>query len=334
VAAPAIVDGLGATPDARPYALTYLRISALGLPAMLVVLAATGALRGVLDVRTPLIAAVAGAAANVVLNLLLVYPAGLGIAGSALGTVIAQTGMAAATTVVVARGARREGASLLPDPAGLRASGAASAALFVRTLAIRVYLLAAVAWAAASGTVALAAHTVAITIWGFLALVLDAVAIAGQPLVARGLGAGDTAEVRAVTRRLAWWGLGAGGLTAVAVLAALPWAPGLFTGDPAVRAALSDVLLVIAVVQLGAGLVFTLDGVLIGAGDHRYLAVAGVVTLAVFLAAGAVSNAVGAGLVGLWWAIGLHTAARLVTLVWRVRGSAWLRTGAAVPSRR
>lgn len=301
---------------------------------MLVVLAATGALRGVLDVRTPLVVAAAGAATNVVLNWVLVYPAGLGIAGAALGTVIAQVGMAVAMTTVVVRAARREGASLWPDATGIRASAAASGALFLRTLALRVYLLAAVGWAAAAGTVALAAHTVATTVWGFLALVIDAVAIAGQPLVARGLGAGDIPEVRAVTRRLSWWGLWAGGATALLVLACLPWAPALFTTDPDVRAVLTDVLLLVALFQIVAGVMFTLDGILIGAGDHRYLALAGLATLAVFLVAGGVAAALDGGLVGLWWAIGVYTVARLVTLAWRVRGTAWLRTGAVLGTRR
>jgi putative MATE family efflux protein len=328
-AAPVLIDALGATPEARPFAIVYLRVSAAGLPAMLVVLAATGALRGLLDVRTPLTVAVTGAVANVGLNYLLVYPAGLGIAGSALGTVIAQVGMAVALAVVVVRTARRHGAPLRPDSAGVRAAASAPGALFLRTLALRVHLLAAVAWAGAAGTVALAAHTVAITVWGFLALALDAVAIAGQALVARGLGAGEVPEVRAVARRLTWWGLWSGAATGVLVLACLPWAPALFSPDLAVRTALTDVLVLVALFQLIAGVTFALDGVLIGAGDHRYLAVTGLGTLAVFLAAGWAAAATGGGLVGLWWAIGGYTAARLAVLVGRVRGSTWLRTGDA-----
>ncbi|MGF1661272.1 MAG: MATE family efflux transporter [Kineosporiaceae bacterium] len=333
-AAPVLVDALGATPAARPFALVYLRVSAVGLPAMLVVLAATGALRGALDVRTPLVVAATGAAANVGLNYVLVYPAGWGIAGSALGTVIAQVGMAAALTAVVVRRARRHGASLRPDSAGIRTSASASGALFLRTLTLRIYLLAAVAWAGAAGTVALAAHTVAVAVWGFLALALDAVAIAAQALVARGLGAGDVGDVRAVTRRLAWWGLWSGAGTGVLVLACLPWAPGLFSPDPAVRHLLGDVLVLVALLQVVAGVTFALDGVLIGAGDHAYLAVTGVATLAVFLVAAWAATAAGGGLVGLWWAVGAHTAARLAVLVARTRGSAWLRTGAAPPGGR
>ena len=118
VLAPVLVDLLGASDRATPYALTYLRISLLGLPAMLVVLAATGALRGLKDTRTPLLATGLAAVANIPLNLVLVYPLGLGVAGSALGTVLAQLGAAAWLGSVVVRGARRHAAPLRPDRPG------------------------------------------------------------------------------------------------------------------------------------------------------------------------------------------------------------------------
>ncbi len=132
--APWLVDAFGASDTAAPYAITYLRISILGIPAMLAVLAATGVLRGLQDTRTPLYVAIAGFTANAVLNVTLVYGAGLGIAGSAWGTVIAQAGMAAAYLVVVIRGARKHGASLRPDAAGIRASARAGVPLLIRTL--------------------------------------------------------------------------------------------------------------------------------------------------------------------------------------------------------
>ena len=122
VTAPLLIDAFGTTAGATPYSLTYLRVSLPGIPAMLVVLAATGVLRGLQDTRTPLVVAVVGAAANVVLNIVLVYGLDLGIGGSALGTVIAQFGMAAAFVVVVVRGARRHQASLRPDLPGIRAA--------------------------------------------------------------------------------------------------------------------------------------------------------------------------------------------------------------------
>ena len=333
VLAEPLVGALGAAPDAAPYAVTYLRVSALGLPGMLVVLAATGVLRGLQDTRTPLVVAVTGAAVNLALNLALVYGAGLGIAGSALGTALTQTGMAAAFLVVVVRGARREGASLRPDLPGIRAAGRSGAPLVLRTLSLRAALLLMTYVAAGAGTVAVAAHQVAFTVWMFLSLVLDAVAIAGQAIVGRQLGASELAVARATTRRMIGWGIGSGVvLGALLLLLRAAFVP-LFTEDPAVRALLVDVLLVAAAGQPVCGVVFALDGVLIGAGNGRYLARAGLVTLAVFAPLAWAVHVTDGGLVQLWWAFTGFLVARLVTLVPRWRGEVWMVTGAASPGR-
>ena len=313
------------------YALLYLRVSLTGLPAMLVVLAATGVLRGLQDTRTPLAVAATGAAANVALNLALVYGLGMGIAGSALGTVLAQTGMAVVFAVVVGRGARRHGAPLRPDLAGIRTAGTAGLPLVVRTASLRAALLAMTYVAAAAGTVAVAAHQVAFTLWLLLSLALDAVAIAGQAIVGRYLGAGDVTGARAATRRMVGWGVAAGvGLGVAVVVLRAAYVP-VFTPDPEVRALLGTVLLVAAAFQPVCGVVFALDGVLIGAGDGRYLAGAGLVTLAVFLPLAGLVLLADAGLVALWWAFNGFLLARLATLVLRWRGDRWLVTGAALP---
>ena len=331
--APPLVTWLGAAPAAAPYAVTYLRISALGLPAMLVVLAATGVLRGLQDTRTPLVVAVAAAAANVVLNVLLVYPVGLGIAGSALGTVLAQVGAAAAFVTIVARSARRQGVPLRPDREGVRAAGRAGVALVVRTVALRAVLVAATAVAARIGDVAVAAHQVAFATWSLLALTLDAVAIAGQALVGRLLGAGKVAAARAAARRICAWGVATGVVLAVAVVVGrLAYAP-LFSADPQVQTLLATVLLAVAAQQPLAGLVFALDGVLIGAGDSRFLAWASIATTAVFLPAAGAVLVFDAGLAALWWgAMTLFLAVRAVLLVARSRGEAWLVPGASLPA--
>ena len=243
---------------------------------MLLVLAATGVLRGLQDTRTPMVAATVGAVANVVLNLALVYGAGLGIAGSALGTDLAQLGMAVALAAVVVRGARRHGVSGRPHGAGIRAAATVGVPLLVRTLTLRAALLVATYVAAAAGTVAVAAHQVAFTVWTLLALALDAVAIAGQAIVGRALGAGDAEGARAATRRMMQWGIVSGVLLAVVLILVRAAFVPLFTDDAEVRALLSSVLVVAALFQPVSGVVFALDGVLIGAGDGRYLALAGV----------------------------------------------------------
>ncbi|MDP9445261.1 MAG: MATE family efflux transporter [Actinomycetota bacterium] len=317
-------------PAVTPHALTYLRISSLGLPAMFLVLAATGVLRGLLDTRTPLVVMIAANLGNVALNLALVYGLGLGIAGSALGTVIAQAGAAAALVAVVLRAAREYDAPLLPDPTGIRAAGRLGVPLVVRTVTLRAALLLTTYVATAQGATSIAAHQVAFTVWTFLAFALDAVAIAAQALTGKTLGAGDAAATRRVTRRMLGWGLASGAVTGLLLLAGRDLLAPLFTPDPAVQALLSAVLVIVALQQPVAGVVFVLDGVLIGAGDGAYLAWAGVLTLVAFTPLALLVLLSGSGLLWLWAALGGFMLARLTTLLWRERGDAWLRTGAAV----
>ncbi|WP_327235624.1 MATE family efflux transporter [Streptomyces sp. NBC_01317] len=327
-AAPWLVDLFGASPTAAPYAITYLRISSLGIPAMLVVLAATGVLRGLQDTRTPLYVAVGGFGANAALNALFVYGFGFGIAGSAWGTVIAQCGMAAVYLVVVVRGARRHGASLRPDPAGIRAGARAGVPLLVRTLSLRAVLLIATAVAARLGDADIAAHQIILSLWSLTAFALDAIAIAGQAIIGRYLGAGDIRGAREACRRMVRWGVVSGVVFGVVIVLARPLFVPLFTGDQVVRDTLVPALLVVAVSQPVSGVVFVLDGVLMGAGDGRYLAGAMVVTLAVFAPVALAVPSWGGGLTALWWAMGLMMAVRLVTLWWRTRSGRWLVTGA------
>ncbi|MFE2635139.1 MATE family efflux transporter [Streptomyces scopuliridis] len=327
-AAPWLVGLFGASDAAAPYAVTYLRISSLGIPAMLVVLAATGVLRGLQDTRTPLYVAIGGFGANAVLNVVLVYGAGLGIAGSAWGTVLAQCAMAAVYLVVVVRGARRHGASLRPDAAGIRASAQAGVPLLVRTLSLRAVLLIATAVAARLGDVDVAAHQVILSLWSLMAFALDAIAIAGQAIIGRYLGAGDTQGAREACRRMVQWGVAAGVVLGVLIVATRPLFIPLFTGDQVVRDTLLPALLVVAVTQPISGIVFVLDGVLMGAGDGPYLAGAMLVTLAVFAPVALLVPALGGGLTALWWTMGLMMGVRMLTLWLRTRSGRWLVTGA------
>lgn len=328
VCAGPIVRWLGAGAEAAPYAESYLRVSALGLPGMLVVLAATGLLRGLHDMRTPLLVAIAAAVVNTLANWVLVYPLGLGIAGSAAGTASVQTAMAAVYGYAAWRACRGAGVGVRPDPRAVRASLSANLALLARTIGLRVYLLAAVWGAGTMGTVALAAHTIAANLWSTLALALDALAIAAQALVGHELGAGRTDRVRAVVARMNRWGLAFGVVTGVLLAALSPVLPAAFTSDAAVRAQLVPVLLVAAAFQPPAGVVFVLDGVLIGAGDATYLAWASLACTAVFLGVLGIVLAAGWGLTALWVAVGVFTLARLAFLWARARGTAWMRVGA------
>jgi putative MATE family efflux protein len=321
-------------PAVAEQATTYLRWAFLGVTPLLVMLAGTGILRGLQDTRTPLYIAVAGNLLNVGLNYVLVYPVGLGIAGSAIGTDLAQLGSAAALMAVVVAAARRHGASLRPDLPGVRRSGRAGFALVVRTLTLRASLLVMTYGAAVLGATSLATHQLASTLWTFLAFALDAIAIAAQAITGRYLGAGDTVVTRSVTRRMVQWGLVSGVVTGLGLAALSPVLGRLFTNDDAVRDMLWPVLLVAALFQPVAGVVFVLDGVLIGAGDGRYLAWGGVVVLAVFaplaVLAAHLATAAATGLVVLWVVFGVaFMGSRAVVLLHRARGDAWMVTGAA-----
>jgi putative MATE family efflux protein len=340
-AAPALVGLSGASGTAAPYAVTYLRVSTLGIPGMLVVLAATGVLRGLQDTRTPLYVAVAGFTANAGLNAALVYAVGLGIAGSAWGTVIAQTGMAAVYLLVVVRGIRRQStavadgtygpwwAALRPDTAGIRACARAGLPLLVRTVSLRGVLVIATAVAARLGDTAIAAHQITLTIWSLLAFALDAIAIAGQAIIGRCLGAEDAEGARAACRRMVEWGVACGVVLGLLVVLARPLLGPLFSSDPAVRNSLTTALLVVALTQPVCGVVFVLDGVLMGAGDGPYLAWSMLVTLAVFAPAAIAVPALGAGLTALWWAMALMMLTRLAALWLRAGSGRWIVTGAA-----
>jgi MATE family, multidrug efflux pump len=326
--APQIAAAFGGTPAVSDQAVIYLRISLLGAPSMLAVLAGTGVLRGLQDTRTPLLVAVAANAVNIGLNATFVLGLHWGIAGSAAGTVLAQTGSAAAYLVVVARGAAAAGIGLRPDRRGVTSAATAGASLVLRTLALQAVLVLMTALAARQSDAAIAAHQVAMRIWNLFVFALDAIAIAAQAITGRQLGSGDIAAARAATRRMIGWGAGYGALFSVVLLAIRPALPGLFGVTPEVRGLLLGVLLVVIIQQPAAGVVFVLDGVLIGAGDQDYLAVAGLVTFAVFGAAAVIVIRTGGGLVALWLAYTAWMLARLATLTLRARGSRWLVTGA------
>lgn len=332
----------GASPAALAHATTYLRISALGIPAMLVALASTGVLRGLQDTRTPLVASVAGFTSNIVLNLALVYGLGWGIAGSAWGTVMAQTGMATALVVVLVRHARAADAGLHPHPGRVLRAALSGIPLLVRTLALRAILLLTTWVAAGLGDVPLAAHQVAATVWSFLVFALDALAIAAQALTGKALGAGDVQGARSATATMVRWGVWGGAVLGAALLAVHRVLPLAFTSDEAVRSALAAALVVVALGQPLSGYVFVVDGVLIGAGDGRWLAKAMVATLLLYLplalgvhaAAGALLGDGGAegqalALAALWVAFTAFMAIRGVLFWRRVRTDDWAVTGAA-----
>jgi putative MATE family efflux protein len=328
-----LLSAMGADGDVLGFAHEYLVVSLAGIPAMLLVLAAMGVLRGLQDTRTPLIVAGAGFGVNILLNVVLVYGLGMSVAGAALGTVLAQWGMAAVYLVIVVRAARAEKVSLRPDWAGVHTVSRVGSWLMVRTLSLRVAILATVLVATAQGPLNLAAHQLAMTLFAFLAFALDALAIAAQALIGKELGAGNIPAVRVLTRTMTRWGLAFGVVTGLALWAASGGIGWLFTTDAGVHQALAAALVVMALGQPLAGYVFVLDGVLIGAGDARYLALAGVANLVVYLPLLWWVNAAALGdnpaaLAWLWAAFSLgYMAARGLTLGLRARTGRWMKVG-------
>lgn len=318
------VDAFGQPPEVAAAATTYLSISVWGLPAMLLVLAGTGLMRGLQDTRTPLVIVGVGFAANAALNAVFIYGFGWGVAGSALGTVIAQWGMAIIFVARAWAAARENGAPIRPGLDGVTVAAASGGWLLLRTLSLRAALVATVFVGSTIGVTELATLQIALALFSLLAFVLDALAIAGQAMIGHGLGARDSDRVVAVMRRLVRLGVVCG-VAIGAVLAAMsPVIGWVFSSDERIVAQLVPVVLLMALGVPLAGVVFVLDGVLIGAGDGRYLAWTGIVNLAMYVPllwlAGATQS-----LTGVWAAFGLgYIGARALTLGLRARGRRWL----------
>ena len=321
-AAPWIVRAMGAAEEVVGPALVYLRLRALAAVPLLVLQVGHGAFRGMKDTRTPLVITVVVNVVNGVVSWVLIYPVGLGIAGAAIGTVVAEVGAAAAFLVLGRR--RLSPPSLDIDPPAMRAIVRISRDLFLRTASLLVGLLVTTAVAARMGTAVVAAHQIARELWTLLALVLDGFAIAAQAMVATALGARDVARARADSRRLLLWGLGAGLLIGAVYLPLGQWLPRVFTSDASVISTVSGVWVLVAALQPIGGVVFVLDGVLMGAGDFRFLFWSTAAAALLFLAPVSVAALwFDWGLQGVWAGMAALMAVRLVTMVARWRSGAW-----------
>jgi putative MATE family efflux protein len=324
-AAGPLTRALAADPVAADAAAGWLRIAVLGAPGLLLAAAGNGWLRGVQDTRRPLFYVLGANVLSAILCPLLVYPAGLGLTGSAVANVVAQTLSGVLFLVAVVR----EGASLRPDPAVILRQIVLGRDLLIRGGAFQVCWLSATAVAARFGVAAVGAHQIALQLWFFLALVLDAVAIAAQSLVGAALGASDAAAARSVARRVTVAGAVAGAGFAVLAAAGAGVVPGLFTGDRAVLDQAAVVWPWFVGLLPFAGVVYALDGVLIGAGDVAFLRnVTIVAALAGFLPAIWLAYVLNLGLGGVWAGLGLFTMVRFTMLVVRWRSGGWAVLGA------
>jgi len=323
-AAPAVAL-MGGTGETAEMAVSYLRISALGVPFAMIALAGQGFLRGVGNLRAPLVILVAANAANAALEVLFVYGFGWGLAGSAWGTVIAQAGMGAAFVFWLLRAPAD---SRRPSWTTMRPLLRVGGDIAVRTGALLLSFALASAVVARIGEAPLAAHQVAFGLFIFLALVLDAVAIAGQILVGRSLGAGDAEGAYEAARRMIFWSVVVGGIFCLTLLAGTGTIPRLFTGDPDVVERAGELWPLFAFMQPVGAAVFALDGILIGAGDTRFLKWSMVLAFLAFAPLALAALALDFGVVGVWAALNVLMLVRLATCGARFLGRRWAIVGA------
>jgi putative MATE family efflux protein len=321
--APAAVRLMGGEDEVADGAVLYLRIAALGGPFFMIAAAAQGFLRGIGDLRTPLLILVCAHAVNVVLEVLFVYGFGWGLAGSAWGTVIAQVGMGLAFVRVQWRAGLER-----PILALMRPLMRIGAEIAVRTGALLGSFIVASAVLARVGSTSLAAHQIAFQLFVFLALVLDALAIAAQVLVGRMLGAGDALRARAAATRVIFWSAVVGAGFAAILLALTDVLPHAFTGDDRVVERAQEIWWLFALLMPINGVAFALDGILIGAGDTRFLMWAMLSAAALYIPVALLALDQGWGIEGVWWGLAGLICVRALTNGVRFLGSRWVLTGA------
>ena len=322
--APEVVTLMGGEGQTADYAVTYLRIVSLGLPFAFIAIGAQGYLRGFADLRTPLVILIAANVANVIVEVLFVYGFGWGIEGSAWGTVLAQGGMGVAFIVVLARRARGD---LRPRTRLMVRLLRVGRYIFIRTTALMAAFALAGAIVTRFGDASIAAHQIAFQLWIFLALVLDSVAIAGQVIVGRGLGAGDTENAYAASARMIWLSVYAGVVFGAVMLGLEGVLPYVFTSDELVVERTQAIWLLFVLMQPLNGAVFALDGILIGASDGPFLAWSMVAAFAASAVVALSALALDWGIVGVWAALVVLICVRLVLMSWRFSGRRWLVTG-------
>lgn len=313
-------------------ALAWVRIALFGVPLILIAMAGNGWLRGVQETRRPLLFVVCGLALSAVLCPVLVH--GLwgaphwGLPGSAAANVAGQA--VTATLFVVAL--VRERAPLRPRLDVMRAQLVLGRDLIVRSLALQACFVSAAAVASRFGAASVAAHQVVLQLWNFLALTLDSLAIAAQTLVGAALGGGDAGGARVLAKRVTRWSLLFAVVLAAVFALTATVVPPLFTDDPAVLDRIGVIWWFFVAIIPVAGVVFALDGVLLGAGDAAYLRTTTMLAaLAGFLPAIWLALVFDWGVAGIWTGLIAFMLARLVAVTARAASGRWARVGTDVP---
>ena len=320
-----IVRALSGDDQITEAAVSWLRIALFGAPLILITMAGNGWMRGVQDTVRPLRYVLAGNGISAVLCPTLVYAADWGLEGSAIANVVAQVisaGMFLAALV-------REKVQLRPDAGLMRAQLGLGRDLVLRSLGFQACFVSAAAVAARTSTAALGAHQIVLQLWVFLALILDSVAIAAQSLVGAALGAGSSRQARGVAGQITRYGLVLGCVLCVVFAALSQVLPHVFTSDASVLGEIPHAWWFFVALQPIAGVVFALDGVLLGAGDAAFLRNATLISAgAGFLPLIWASLGFGWGLAGIWTGLSLFMLLRFAAVVVRWRSGRWAVVGA------
>ena len=327
LAAP-VADALAGSGTVAAQAVRWLRIALFGAPLILVTMAGNGWLRGVQDTRRPLRYVLLGNGFSAVLVVVLVRVAGLGLIGSAIANVVAQVLTASLFLRALLHERRNNAVSLRPDPKQIRAQLGLGRDLVLRSLAFQACFVSAAAVAARTSAAAVGAHQIVLQLWTFLSLVLDSLAIATQSLIGAALGGGEAEQARGLARKVGRYGLWFGLLTGALFAALAGVVPGLFTSDSAVLSQIPHAWWFFVGLQPVAGVVFALDGVLLGAGDAAFLRTATLLCAIIgFLPLVWISLALHWGLTGVWCGLAAFMVLRLLAVVLRTASGRWATTG-------
>ena len=303
---------------------TWFRVALCGMPMVLLVLAGNGWMRGVQETRAPVTIVLTANGMSAAAAPVLVYVCHLGLVGSAWANLGAQVVAAA----LFMRALHREASSTKPDRTVMRAQLVLGRDLIARSAAFQAAFLVATSVAARMGEAQVAAHQIGMQLWEFTALLLDSFAIAAQSLVGAALGASNPREARSLAVRVSRWGAGAG-LGFAAVYAA-GWVvlPRLFSSSPAVWHQAHIVWPWFVGMLPAAGVVFALDGVLIGAGDVAFLRTITIVAaLGGFIPLALAAARFDWGIGGVWAGLTSFIAVRLIGMVLRARTDRWMALG-------
>lgn len=323
-----IVGALGATGEVANHASTYLEISLLGAPGLLLMLAGTGYFRGIKDNVRPLQVAVGTALLNLTVEIILIVGFNYGLGASALATVIAQWTGASCYLIWIGREVRLQDVSLWPHPEAIRRIIAISGPLFFRNLLLTSVGLAGTSAATRIGRIEVAAHQVAFEIWMTMALIMDAIAIAAMAMVGDRLGAGDPESARRIGRRAISWSIGMGLIIAPVLVLSRSEIAQIFSNDPEVVALTTFLLVHVGLMAPLGGVAFALDGILIGAGDQAFLAKAMAVAATVTVTAMTTARFLDLGIGWLWVTIWILILLRSALSVIRFIGTSWQVVGA------